>query len=94
MTISIQDVEYVAKLAKLEFTEAEKTVYQKKLDAILSYVEQLQQLDTQNVAHTTHVLSLENVFRQDELGPCLSREEALSNAPDQSNGYFRVPKII
>jgi aspartyl-tRNA(Asn)/glutamyl-tRNA(Gln) amidotransferase subunit C len=94
MTISIRDVEYVAKLAKLEFTEAEKVVYQEKLDAILGYMEQLQQLDTQNVAPTTHVLPLENIFRQDELGPCLSHEEALSNAPDQSDGYFRVPKII
>jgi aspartyl-tRNA(Asn)/glutamyl-tRNA(Gln) amidotransferase subunit C len=94
MAISIQDVEYVAKLAKLEFTEEEKVSYQKKLDAILCYMEQLQQLDTTNIEPTTHVLPLENVFREDKVGVCLSNEDALANAPDQADGYFKVPKIL
>ncbi|MGI5892138.1 MAG: Asp-tRNA(Asn)/Glu-tRNA(Gln) amidotransferase subunit GatC [Bacillota bacterium] len=94
MTISIQDVEYVAKLAKLNFTEEEKVIYQEKLDAILGYMEQLQELDTKDIEPTTHVLPLENVFREDKVGVCLSNQEALANAPDQKDGYFKVPKII
>ncbi len=94
MNITRSDVEHVAKLAKLKLTEEEKTAYQEKLDAILQYMQQLQELDTTGVAPTTHVLPLENVMRQDEVGVCLPREKALSNAPEPEDGYFRVPRIM
>ena len=94
MTISIQEVEYVAKLAKLKLTEEEKTAYAEKLSAVLAYMEHLKEIDTSQVPPTTHVLPLENVFREDVVKPCLPREEALANAPDRQDGYFKVPKII
>ncbi|MEG1500879.1 MAG: Asp-tRNA(Asn)/Glu-tRNA(Gln) amidotransferase subunit GatC [Clostridiales bacterium] len=94
MTISIKDVEYVAKLAKLDLNQDEKSAYTEKLNDILNYMEQLQELDTKDVPPTTHVLPLVNVFREDQVQPCLSREKALSNAPDREDGYFRVPRII
>ncbi len=94
MAISLQDVEYVAKLARLEIPAEAKADYGEKLNAILDYMQQLQELDTTGVPPTTHVLPLENVFREDIVRPCLDREKALANAPDREDGYFRVPKII
>lgn len=94
MAISLQDVEYVAKLARLEIPAEAKADYSEKLNAILDYMQQLQELDTTGVPPTTHVLPLENVFREDVIRPCLDREKALANAPDREDGYFRVPKII
>lgn len=94
MSITIGDVEYVAKLAKLELEPSEKAEYTEKLNSILEYMQQLQELDTRDIEPTTHVLPLNNVFREDELKPCLPREKALQNAPDQVDGYFRVPRIL
>jgi aspartyl-tRNA(Asn)/glutamyl-tRNA(Gln) amidotransferase subunit C len=64
------------------------------LDAIVGYVEQLKELDVENVPATSHVLELNNVFREDKAGPWLTPEEALQNAPAQKMGYFSVPKVI
>lgn len=94
MTISIDQVEYVAKLAKLKLSEEEKIDYAKDLSAILDYMEHLKEIDTTDVAATTHVLPLQNVFRQDIVKPGLSTEEALANAPDKQDGYFKVPRIL
>lgn len=94
MVITIKDVEYVAKLAKLELKPEEKPAYTEKLNAILDYMVKLEELNTKEVPPTTHVLPLNNVFREDELRPCLPREKALQNAPDQNDGYFRVPRIL
>jgi len=94
MAISLDDVDYVAKLAKLSLAVDEKEDYARKLNSILQYMEQLQDIDTKDILPTTHVLPLENVFREDELREGLSLEKALSNAPDTQDGYFKVPKII
>lgn len=94
MGISIDDVNYVAKLARLRFSEEELQATAQKFGAILNYMGQLNEIDTAGVAPTTHVLQLENVFREDLLSPCLSRGEALSNAPVNEDGYFKVPKIL
>ena len=64
------------------------------LDYIVDFVNRLQQVDTENVAPTAHVLPVQNVFREDVVKPSLDRELALSNAPQQEDGYFRVPKIL
>jgi len=94
MAITLEDVDYVAKLAKLQLADNEKKDYAKKLNSILQYMEQLQDIDTKDIPPTTHVLPLENVFREDELKEGLSLEKALANAPDTQNGYFKVPKIM
>lgn len=94
MSITLKDVEYVAKLAKLKLSENEKKRFQKELDRIIRYIDQLKQVDTENVPPTSHVLPMENVLREDEVKPSLTQEEALANAPDKKDGYFRVPKVI
>lgn len=92
--ITMDDVDYVAKLAHLDFTPAEMSDCADKMASILDYMQQLQQIDTTDVPITTHVLPLENVFREDIIGETLTTEKALANAPDQEDGYFKVPKIL
>jgi len=94
MDITQAQVEYVARLARLAVTEEEKVLFTRQLSSILTYVDTLNRLDTAGVEPTSHVASLKNVFREDEREPSLSREQALANAPDAEQGYFRVPKII
>lgn len=94
MAISLKEVEYVAKLAKLEFSREEKIKLQRELDRIVKYVDQLKELDTENVAVTSHVIPLENVLREDEVLPSLSADQALANAPKKKDGFFRVPRVI
>ena len=94
MAITIQDVEHIAKLARLKLTEEEKQRFQKELGTIIEYFDQLKKLNTEGVPPTTHVVPLENVLREDAVKPCLSVEEALANAPDRKGNYFRVPKVV
>jgi len=94
MPITLKDVEYVANLAKLELSEEEKKRFQKELDSIIKYIYQLNELDTENVPITSHVFPLQNVLRKDEVLPSLSPNEALANAPEKKDGFFKVPKVI
>ncbi len=94
MALSEKDVQYVAKLARLEVTDQEVAKYTQQLANILEYVEQLSKLDTANVEPLTHPLDVKNVFRADELRPCLTQAEVLSNAPEPQSGHFKVPKIM
>jgi len=94
MKISKQEVEHVAKLARLEITETEKEAFSQQLSAILTYVEKLNQLKTEGVEPTATVLGQTNVFREDKARPSLPVEKALANAPEQAGGFFVVPKII
>jgi aspartyl-tRNA(Asn)/glutamyl-tRNA(Gln) amidotransferase subunit C len=94
MPISREEVEKVAKLARLEISEAEKDTFSKQLSAVLTYVEQLKRLDTVGVEPTATVLAQTNVFREDLVCPSLPPEAALANAPEQVEGHFAVPKII
>jgi aspartyl-tRNA(Asn)/glutamyl-tRNA(Gln) amidotransferase subunit C len=94
MAISIQDVEHVAALAKLSFTEEEKRRLALELNEILTYMEQLNSLDTENVEPLAHVITLGNVFREDVQRPGLDREDALKNAPAKTEKFFRVPRVI
>ena len=94
MPITLKDVEYVANLAKLELSGEEKKRFQKELDNIIKYIDQLNELDTENVPITSHVVSLQNVLRKDEVLPSLSPDEALANAPEKKDGFFKVPKVI
>jgi aspartyl-tRNA(Asn)/glutamyl-tRNA(Gln) amidotransferase subunit C len=94
MRISKEDVEHVAKLARLEITEAEREAFSKQLSSILTFMEQLKTLDTEGVEPTATVLEQNNVFREDKARPGLPVEQALANAPESENGYFTVPKIL
>ncbi|ADI25395.1 MULTISPECIES: Asp-tRNA(Asn)/Glu-tRNA(Gln) amidotransferase subunit GatC [Geobacillus] len=92
--ISIDQVKHVADLARLAITDEEAEMFAKQLDAIITFAEQLNELDTENVPPTSHVLDMRNVMREDIPEPGLPREEVLKNAPDQQDGQFRVPAIL
>lgn len=94
MKIDRKDVEYVANLARLELTEAEKEEQLQKLNKILDYMEILGKVDTQDVAPLAHVLPVHNVLRKDEPHQTLEKDKTLQNAPEESQGMFRVPKIV
>ena len=94
MNITKQEVEHVARLARLELSEQEKDQLTKQLSGILTYVEKLNELTTTGVEPTAHVLDISNVMRDDVPQESLSQERALANAPDKAAGHFRVPLII
>jgi aspartyl-tRNA(Asn)/glutamyl-tRNA(Gln) amidotransferase subunit C len=94
MKITKQEVEHVAKLARLELSGPEQGILADQLSNILSYVDQLNELDTKGVEPTSHVLDINNVMRDDVPSQSLDQEQALANAPDKAAGYYRVPKII
>jgi aspartyl-tRNA(Asn)/glutamyl-tRNA(Gln) amidotransferase subunit C len=90
----MDEVKHVANLARLAITEKEVEELTNDLDAIISFAEELNELDTENVEPTSHVLDMKNVFREDVSKPGLPVEEVLKNAPDHENGQIKVPAII
>ena len=94
MPITRQEVEHVALLARLELTEDEKHKFCTQLDAILGYMEKLNELDTRGVEPLVHGIEGKQPVRQDVPRASLPRKEALQNAPDAASGCFRVPRII
>jgi aspartyl-tRNA(Asn)/glutamyl-tRNA(Gln) amidotransferase subunit C len=88
------DVAYVARLARINLTEAEAELFQKQLDDVLKYVEKLRQADVRHVEAAAHALPIFNVFREDAPHDWFTAEQALSNAPRQANGLFVVPKVV
>ncbi|MCL6559848.1 MAG: Asp-tRNA(Asn)/Glu-tRNA(Gln) amidotransferase subunit GatC [Firmicutes bacterium] len=92
--ITKKDVEHVALLARLELSEEEKQVYTEQLGKILEYASVLNELDTTDVPPLTHVLPLQNVFREDKVGEHLEPEVVLAQAPDREERYFRVPRVV
>lgn len=91
--ITVEDVEHVAKLARLALSEEEKQLYAGQLARIIDYFDQLKSVDTTGVEPLAHALSIVNVMRDDEVIAPPGRDVLLKNAPDQENGFFRVPKI-
>ena len=94
MGITKEEVENVAKLARLEITEAEKAAFAKQLSKILTHVETLRQYDTDGIEPTATVLGQVNVFREDVVRPSLPVDQALANAPEREADAFAVPRII
>jgi aspartyl-tRNA(Asn)/glutamyl-tRNA(Gln) amidotransferase subunit C len=94
MGVTLHDVEYVASLARLQFTEVEKEKFTHQLNAILSYIEKLNEVDTTHVEPLSHVITVENVFRDDIVRSSFPREEMLKNAPDATDSFFKVPRVI
>jgi aspartyl-tRNA(Asn)/glutamyl-tRNA(Gln) amidotransferase subunit C len=94
MKITRKEVEHVARLARLDLSEEEKDLFTGQMDAILAYVDKLNELDTSDIIPTAHAVPMENAFRDDEECPSIGIEEALANAPERAEGFFRVPKVI
>lgn len=94
MEISLQEVEKVAKLARLAISSSEQEAFARQLSQILTHVEKLNQYDTTGVEPTTTVLGQVNVFREDVVRPSLPVDLALANAPEREADGFRVPKVI
>jgi len=94
MAVTMKDVEHIAKLAKLEFNEDEKGKFTEQFNEILAFMEKLNELDTSNTEPLSHVIELQNVFREDVVKPSISTDEALKNAPAKTDKFFKVPKVI
>ncbi len=92
--ISSSDVRKVAKLARLELPEDQIETYTAQLEEILSYVEQLQEIDTKNIPPTTRAVEVVNSMREDIVEVKHSREEIINQAPHREGDFFRVPKIM
>lgn len=94
MSLSLQEVEHIAELARLHLTDEEKQRYRQQLSAILDYFAQLQSLDTTGIPPTSSVLPPRTVLRPDEPRPGLSRDELLRNAPEVEDNQFRLPPVF
>jgi aspartyl-tRNA(Asn)/glutamyl-tRNA(Gln) amidotransferase subunit C len=94
LKLTTQDVEYVAKLARLDVTNQEKEKFTAQLNDILLYIDKLNELDTTGVASMSHAIAVTNAFREDKVSESLGTERALANAPDTRGEFFRVPKVI
>lgn len=88
------DIKYIAHLARIEISPEEEKKFGGQLGHILEHIEKLKQLDVSNVEPTAHAVPLVNVTRADEVRSSLPHDQALRNAPAQSNGLFIVPKIV
>jgi len=94
MKISKKDIEYIAYLSRIELSETEKETFVCQLSDILSYIEKLNRLNTEEVKPISCAINATNVFREDTLESSLSREEAQFNAPAAKGVFFKVPKVI
>ena len=94
MKVTEKDIQTVASLSRLKISAEESAEVMNQLDKFLNYVENLQSIDTENIQPTTYALSMQNVFRADEVKKSLDRDLALSNAPLKEDGYFKVPRVL
>jgi len=94
MSLTFQEVQHIAELAKLELTEAELARFREQLSAVLDYAADLQKVDTSAIPPTATVLPLRTVLREDTVKPSLAREALLANAPEAEAGCFRVPAVL
>ena len=92
--ISTEQVKHVANLARLAITEEEAEMFSKQLGSMITFAEQLNELDTDNVEPTSHVLDMKNVMREDIPQEGLPQSVVLKNAPDHQDGQVKVPSII
>jgi aspartyl-tRNA(Asn)/glutamyl-tRNA(Gln) amidotransferase subunit C len=94
--VTRENIEHIAKLARLEFSDSEYEKLTLDMNNVLGYIDQLKELDVSNVEPLENINELveKNVFRKDESAECLPVEEALKNAPKAADGYFLVPKVI
>jgi len=94
MSLTADQVRWVAHLARLEMTDAELATMTRQLSAILDYVNQLQQVNTDGVEPLAHPLPIHNVFREDEPAPSLPVDAVLANAPDRRGDFYGVSAVL
>jgi aspartyl-tRNA(Asn)/glutamyl-tRNA(Gln) amidotransferase subunit C len=94
MPLSLEEVEHIARLARLELTVEQKARYRGQLEAILDHVAKLQELDTRDVPPTASTSAGQLPLRADEPRPGLAKEELLKNAPEQADGQFKIPPVF
>lgn len=87
-------VRHVAQLARLKITDEEVARYAEQLSKVLDYFKQLNELNTTGIEPTAHPLPISNVFREDIVDPSLHPDQALGNAPDRQDDFFRVPRVL
>jgi aspartyl-tRNA(Asn)/glutamyl-tRNA(Gln) amidotransferase subunit C len=92
--VTKQEVEHVARLARLGLEEKEKELFAKQLSAILEFADSLNKLDTKDVLPTSRAIPMKNVFRKDQVIPCENVDDILANAPEEEDHMFKVPKIL
>jgi len=91
--ITLETVRHIAKLARLNLTPEEETLYTEQLGNILQYFEELNAIDTTNIEPMSHALQIVNVMREDVVVPSPGHEAILAGAPDKERTSFRVPRI-
>jgi aspartyl-tRNA(Asn)/glutamyl-tRNA(Gln) amidotransferase subunit C len=94
LSLTKAEVEHVARLARLELSEAEQEEFTGQLNEILDFVEQLNQVDTKSIEPTAHAIPVANVFRADKVNPSLDPDSALANAAERVDNFFKVPKVL
>lgn len=94
MAVTKKDVEKIAELARLKFTDEQLENFTPQMNEILSYMDKLNELDTDNVKPLSHPVEQTNVFREDEFKASIPTEDALKNAPSKDEHHFKVPKVI
>ena len=94
MKLSTKEVEYVARLARLEITDKETEKFTAQLNDILGYIDKLNELNTAGVEPMSHAIAVTNAFREDKIVDSIGTEKSLANAPDARGEFFRVPKVI
>ncbi|HEX6983254.1 MAG TPA: Asp-tRNA(Asn)/Glu-tRNA(Gln) amidotransferase subunit GatC [Balneolaceae bacterium] len=94
MSVTREDVDYVANLARLQLNPEETEALVRDMNQILEHMETLEEVDTSDVEPLEHVIDLEYRLRDDKAEEPLPHQDALKNAPDADSDYFRVPKVI
>lgn len=94
MSLTKAEVEHVARLARLELSQAEQEEFTGQLNDILNFVAKLNELDTSGIEPMAHAIPVFNVFRPDQTAPSLDVESVLANAPDRVDQFFKVPKVL
>ena len=92
--LSKKEVEHVAWLAHIELSNEEKELFTEQFNGILDYFKKIDEIDTEGVEPTYHVLDLSNVSRKDKPIPPLTTEEALKNAPRKDRKFIKAPRIV
>jgi aspartyl-tRNA(Asn)/glutamyl-tRNA(Gln) amidotransferase subunit C len=92
--IANKDLEHIGWLARIELSEEDKEKYTPKLNSVLDYFSELDKADTEGVEPTYHVLPMSNVFREDVPTGSMTQEEALSNAPNNQDGFIKAPRMM
>ncbi|MGE5474521.1 MAG: Asp-tRNA(Asn)/Glu-tRNA(Gln) amidotransferase subunit GatC [Ignavibacteriales bacterium] len=94
MKLTVEEIEHVANLARLELTPEEKEKMIKDLAAIIDFADKLSEVETEGIQPTAHILDIKNVLRKDEVKPSYDVDDMIRNAPESANGCIKVPKVV